>query len=99
MDTLVAIAVDDGKGLATFVVDVLGDVEGTLMPLWAESTAVAMDFVWASACRAMRSMTGESFHHVKLIITGKAGVGGDRSEIDLADSRRHGGLWCCWLRR
>lgn len=92
VDTLLAITVDNGEGLTAFVVYVLSNIEGTLMTLWAECTAVAMDFVWASTLGAMRSMTSECFHHVKLVIMGKARVGGDGSEIDLAGSRRHGGL-------
>lgn len=78
--------------MAAFIVNVLGDVESTLVTLGAESASLAMDFVWASACGAVRCVTGESFHDIKLVIAGEAGVGGNRSEVDLADKGRHCGL-------
>lgn len=100
MDAVVAVTVDGGEGLAAFVVDILGDIEGALMAFGAESTSIAMDFVGAGACGAVGSVTRKSFHDVKLIVAGKTRVCGDGSEIDLADEGRHDWLrvyelnWC-----
>lgn len=60
----VALEVDDGEGLAGFVEDVLGDVEGPLVAFGAETAAFAVDFVGVDAGGAVRGVAGEGFHDV-----------------------------------
>lgn len=67
------------------------------MTLGAESTSLAVDFVGASACGAVGCVAGKSLHDVELVVAREAGVGGDGSEVDLADEGRHRWLLAYWL--
>lgn len=90
LDALVAFEVDDGEGLAGFVEDVLGNVLGALVAFRAKSFAFEVSLVRMSTGDTVRSVTGERFHDVELVVTGKAGVSGRYGrEADLADCGRH----------
>ena len=89
---MVTVTVDEREGLPAFVVDVLGDVESSLVAFGAEGSTVAVDFVGAGTCGAVASVAGEGFHYVEFIVARDTGVVGHRSEVDLADGVRHFGV-------
>lgn len=67
LDALVAVAVDKGERLAAFVVDVLGDVKGTLMTFGAKGAAAVVHFVRVGASGTVAGVASEGFHHVQFV--------------------------------
>lgn len=65
---MVAVTVDKGEGLAALVVDILSNVEGTLVAFGAEGAPITVDFVRAGASGAVAGMASESFHYVEFVI-------------------------------
>ena len=88
--------------MASFVEDVLSDVESSLVAFGAEGTAFPMEIVRVCAGGAVRGMAGECFHDIKLIVVRKTRVGGgDWREAYVAGWGSHGlfledGFWRYW---
>ena len=92
MATLFPFEIHDREGLATFVKDVLGDVESALEPFGAERAAFQVDGIWVGTGGAVTAMAGEGFHDIDLVIMWEATVRGRYGrEASLTDSGRHGG--------
>ena len=101
--------VDQRVGFATLVVDVLRDVQGSLVAFRAQGSAShvngkGIDARWAVGCVPL-----ECFHHVGLIVSGQTRVDGRGGEADLPRPEgwevRHGGVgygvtvrWSGWGR-
>ena len=92
LHALVGIQVDDRESVAGFVEEVLRNIEGTFVPLGAESLTLQVDLIRPSALGAVRGVLGERTHHIELVVVGKARVGcGNRRETHLTGAARHSG--------
>ena len=106
LDPLVVFEIDDGKRMAGFVEDVLGDIYSTLVAFGAERLTRSVDLVRVGALVTVGCVSGEGAHHIELVVVRESRIGGgDGSETHLADTARHGRrlLWCqlrrlwwCW---
>ena len=89
---LAAGAVGARIGFAGLGVDVLGHVDGELVPGGAEGAAGEVHAVGGGAGAAAGGVAGEFLHNVLFVVTGEARDGG-RAEVDLARAGAHFGGW------
>ncbi len=103
LHALVAVEVNNREGFACLIEQVLGYVDGALVPFAAQGLAAQVVLVGVGALVAVGAVVCKGFHDEELIVTGKAGVGGrDGGKAHLADTRRHGRFRkcsskLCWL--
>lgn len=91
LDSLTALAIDEGVSLAILVVDILGNVDCSLMALGAERLGSPMDGVWVSAGVAVGSVLCKLLHDKGLVISGHARDDDGGIEANVSLERGHGG--------
>ncbi len=70
MGALTGNAVYDGEGVAPFIIEVLGDVQPTLVTARAERPPSGEGVMWSSTALTVGGMAGKGFHDEDLVVLG-----------------------------